>query len=441
MAGGTWTEQNKVRPGVYIRFRSSANTGLTVGQRGVVAIGKLLDWGPVGQMTAVTPGTDTTPITGYTFGNNQFLIEIFKGTNRTGAPSKVLLYRLTGTGAAAATATVGNLTATANYVGTRGNSISIIVTDNEDDTFTVQTVVDGTEVDTQTVETVSGLSSNDWVKWSGTGALTATAGTALTGGSNGTAATMAYEAFLTALEPYQFDVLIYDGTEADVKAAMLDFVERIADENGTYAQLVAANLTSPDSRFAVNVTSGVTLGDGTALTAPQTTWWAGGALAGALYNESLTYAEYPGAVSVSPMLTNAQYVTALQSGQFVLFADNGAVKVEQDINSLVTYTEEIGKSFHKNRVVRLCSTIANDIYTQFSSQFIGTVNNNEEGRSRLKAAVVGYLLDIQAGGGIQNFSPEDVEVLPGNDIDAVLLNIGIQPIDAIEKIYMTIEVG
>lgn len=441
MAGGTWTEQNKVRPGVYIRFRSSANTGLTVGQRGVVAIGKLLDWGPVGQITELTPDTDTTPITGYTFSNNRFLTEIFKGTNRTNAPNKVLLYRLSGTGAAAATVTIGNLTATANYVGVRGNNISIVVTDNEDDTFTVQTVVDGSEVDSQTGETVDDLSANDWVKWSGTGILTATAGTALVGGSNGTVSITEYESFLTTLEPYPFDVLIYDGEEDNVKTVMRNFVERIANENGAYAQLVTANMTDPDSRFIVNVMSGVSLSDETSLNAQQVTWWAGGALAGALYNESLTYTEYPGAVSVSPMLTNAQYVSALNNGQFVLFADGGTVKIEQDINSLVTYTEEIGKPFHKNRVVRLCSTIASDIYTQFSAQFIGTVNNNDEGRSRLKAAVVGYLLDIQSGGGIQNFSPEDVEVLPGNDIDAVVINIGIQPIDAIEKIYMTIEVA
>ena len=44
MAGGTWSSQNKVRPGVYIRFRSAAVAGLTVGERGVVAIAEPLSW-------------------------------------------------------------------------------------------------------------------------------------------------------------------------------------------------------------------------------------------------------------------------------------------------------------------------------------------------------------------------------------------------------------
>ena len=30
MAGGTWASQNKVRPGVYIRFASDRGLGLTV---------------------------------------------------------------------------------------------------------------------------------------------------------------------------------------------------------------------------------------------------------------------------------------------------------------------------------------------------------------------------------------------------------------------------
>lgn len=224
--------------------------------------------------------------------------------------------------------------------------------------------------------------------------------------------------------------------------AMVAFIKRIADESGTYSQLVASGFsTNPDSRFVVNVMSGVTLGDGTILTPAHTTWWAGGALAGAPYNQSLTYASYPGAVSVSPLLTNSQYVEALNAGQFVLFSENGTVKVEQDINTLVTYTKDIGKVFHKNRVMRLCNTIANDIYAQFSANFIGVVNNNEQGRSRFKGAIVGYLLDIQANQGIQNFDPADVEVLPGADIDSILINLAIQVVDSVEKIYMTVEVS
>ena len=222
---------------------------------------------------------------------------------------------------------------------------------------------------------------------------------------------------------------------------MVAFVKRLAAEEGAYTQLVAAGLTNPDDRFVVNIMSGVVLSDGTALTPQQVTWWAGGALAGAQYNESLTYAAYPNAVDVSPKLTNSGYIDALTAGQFVLFADDGVVKVEQDINSLVTYTTDITEPYHKNRVIRLLNTVANDIYQQFSDGYIGVVNNNEQGRMMFKSAIVGYLLDIQANNGIQNFEAEDVTVEPGEAIDAIVVNLAIQPVDSVEKIYVTITVN
>ena len=313
----------------------------------------------------------------------------------------MLLYRPAATGAAAAQAAIpgpaaregdgtpsAGLLVTAKYPGVRGNDISILSTEQTDGGFLVSTAVDGEIVDQQEVTAADELSAN-----------------------------------------------------AAVQAALLAFVQRMAEENGQYSQLVASGLPDPDSMFAINVQSGVTLSDGTVLTPEQTTWWAGGAEAGARYNESLTYARYPGAVSVSPVLSSSGYAAALKAGQLVLSADGGRVKVEQDINSLVTYTQDFGKAFRKNRVLRLCSTIANDIRRQFSDNFIGVVNNSSDGRSRFQAVIVGYLLDIQANGGIQEFSASDVEVLPGGEIDAVVVNLALKAVDAVEKIYLTVVVA
>lgn len=419
--------------------------GLTVGERGVVTICEPMSWGPVGEVMTVANGDDMTPYTGYDITNekNRFLREIFRGTNRTSPPTTLYLYRPAATSSAKATVTTGALTATAKYPGVRGNDITIVVTEDVDNegSFFVSTVVDGEIQDQQSVETVADLVPNDWVDWSGTGALTATVGAPLTSGADGTVAASAYSDYLEAIEPYKFDVIIYDGSDSTVQDAMVSFVNRLADENGQYTQLVAANLTAPDSRFVINVMSGVTLADGTELTSQQVTWWAGGATAGAQFNESLTYATYPTAVAVTPLLTNNQIISALQSGQFILVADFDEVHVEQDIDSLTTYTTDIGVVYKKNRIIRLCNTIANDIYQQFSQNYIGVVNNNDAGRARFKAAIVGCLYQIQDAEGIQNFDPEDVEVLPGIDIDAIVVNVAFYAVDAVEKIYMTVSVS
>lgn len=459
MAGGNWQTQNKVRPGVYMRFATGTAAGLNVGDRGTVTICEPMSWGEVAKVVEITPDMNLIPITGYdiTAPQNRFLREIFKGTNRTPAPRRVLLWRPPANGAVAASAPTPAADTSvaptpflvrAMYTGEAGNNIviSIMAADTDTPAVIVRTLYSGLVVDEQTVEAWKDLLDNAYVTFHNIEAanedvLPAARDFALVNGADGTVEAAAYASYLTAIEPYPFDMMIYDGEDVTVQAAMISFAKRLAEENGQDVQFVGANMTNPDTRFVTNVASGVVLDDGAELSPSQVTWWVGGALAGASYNQSLTYATYPGAVSVTNPMTNSEIIAAINEGKFVLFAENGVVKIEYDINSLVTYTPEIGRVYRKNRVIRLCNTIANDIYAQFSQNYIGVVNNNDAGRSQFRAAIVGYLLEIQATQGIQNFDAEDVEVLAGNEPDAIIVNIAIQAVDAVEKIYMTIEVS
>jgi len=440
MAGGTWTSQNKKQPGVYINVKSSMAQAVSVGNRGVVAICEPLSWGPEGKILTINAGDDYTSHIGYDSTNDKalFLREIFKGSDRTAGPVKVLLYRPNATGAAKATATIAPLTITAKYNGVRGNDISIAVVADPDNegSFTVQTIVDGTVKDTQTGKVVADLTENDWVVFSGTGDLSASAGTALTGGSNGTVSSAAYSTFLTALEPYTFNVLIYDGSDSTVQAAFVAFIKRMRDNIGKKCQVVMAIVES-NSEAVISVKNGVILSDGTILTPQQTTWWVGGAEAGANYSESLVYGQYPDAENVSPRLTSSEIDEALEKGQIVFFEEFGSVKVMSDINTLTTFTTDKGEAFSLNQVIRIVDTVANDIYENFSENYIGKTQNNATGRDLLKAWIVGYLNEIQANSGIQNFESDDVTVEAGNALNAVVITLAIQPVAAVEKIYIT----
>lgn len=446
-AGGTFTVQNKTRPGVYFRFRSKDKQNLTVGDRGIVAICEPMSWGPVAQVMEINAGADMMPFTGYdvTAPENRFLQEIFKGTNRTPAPRKVLLFRPTAGENGKATATIEGLTVTALYPGVRGNDISVIISalsEDEEPSFEVSTVVDGEIKDKQTAANVEDLTANDWVEWSGEGSLTATVGTTLSGGADGTVASAAYSAFLSSIEPYKFDVLIYDGVDSTVRNAMETFIKRVNTETGRYSQLVESGATNPDTRYIVNVASGAVLDDGTTLNQQQVCWWAGGALAAATYAQDLTNASYPNAVDISPKMTHSQYVDAINAGKFVLNADDGTVRVEYDINSMITYTSEIGEVYRYNRTMRLCNTIANDLYSQFSQNYVGIVDNTEDGRAQYKSAIVKYLSQIQASGGIQNFDGEtDVTVEKGDAKDAVLITLAIEAVGSTNKIYITLDIA
>lgn len=210
MAGGTWTSQSKVQPGVYINTKSQGNLPVSIGEKGTVAIAEPLSWGPCGVVQEIIPGEDLRPYIGYDMTHKKaiFLREMMKGSDTTPGPVKILLYRLAGTGGAKAVGTVGGLTATALYEGTRGNDITVIVQENPDQEkiYDVSTVVDGSVVDEQSVAAVGELEANGWVVFSGEGDLEDTAGLPLAGGADPVTAAGGYADFLSAIEPYRFEI-------------------------------------------------------------------------------------------------------------------------------------------------------------------------------------------------------------------------------------------
>lgn len=442
--GGSWDgNENKIIPGVYQRYSSHAGVTMQPSARGIVTLPLALHWGPVGVVQTIDAGADLTPYTGYdqTAQANLWAQELLKGTNRTPAPYRILLYRLGGTGGKAATVTTGPLTAAAQYPGTRGNDIAVVITEQTEPegAFTVSTVVDGRIVDSQTAQTAEDLAANAWVEFSGSGALEATTGAALTGGADPVSAAKDYADYLTAIEPHRFDVMIYDGTDGVTQTAMVGFIQRYFQDNGRQAQLVAAQLKAPDSRWVVNVCSSVVLHSGEILPPQQVCWWAGGALAGAQYNQDLTGAIYPGAVLVRDKRTRAQLEEGLQAGQWLLADDdNGTVSVVYDINSLTTFTPDISEPYHLNRTMRVVMVSGNDVNDIFSKQFKGVEDNTPEGRMQIKGVLVGYLLIMQDNRGIQDFDGEaDVQVTPGGKKDAVRVVAALNVVGAANFIYVT----
>ena len=197
MAGGTWIDQNKVRPGVYINYKSSPQALSTMGERGTVAIARQLSWGEVGKLIAIEDPSDCATKLGYSSTADEmlFIRQILLGSNRTNGAKKVLVWRLDCAGASKASALLGTETgaakAEARYVGMRGNDISIVVTaiNNSESNpvgYAIQTLLAGKVVESVTVKsdaTGNQIESNSYVVFSG-GAISA--GTyPLTGGSDG----------------------------------------------------------------------------------------------------------------------------------------------------------------------------------------------------------------------------------------------------------------
>ncbi|RED65476.1 phage tail sheath family protein [Cohnella phaseoli] len=437
MASGTWTTQNKVRPGVYVNIKSAPKALGSVGERGVVSIPLVLSWGEPKSVITIEAGENTLHKLGYPITDESLLL-IGEALKRAG---KLLVYRVnTGTKAAA---TSGSLTVTARWAGIRGNDLAVAVAENVDDEnlFDVKTLLKGVLVDSQTVSTISGLVPNEWVTFGGTGELAAAAGVPLVGGSNDTAALQDYLDYLEAIELQDFNTIALPSTDTALKAAFASFVKRLRDEDGKKIQVVLENYPSADYEGVISVKNGVILDDGTVLSAAQVTGWVAAATAGADVNESLTYTAYDGAVDASPRYTNSQIIAALQAGEFLFTVNNGRAVVEQDINSLTSFAPEKGKAFSKNRVIRVLDSASNDLVRIFSNFYLGKVPNNADGRNLLKGECVNYLATLQNINAIQNFNSQtDIAVSAGAEADVTVIDLAVQPVDSIEKIYTTITV-
>lgn len=437
MAGGTFITQNKVRPGAYTNMLAKRKSTLSVSERGTVAFPISLNWGAENAITKVTIddllngnsigliGTDAND-------EDSLALQLaFLGANT------LLLYRVNA-GGDKATATIGDLTAEAKYSGVAGNKITVSVATNGDN-FDVITSFDGKVKDKQTVSGIAELRNNDFVEFEGTGVLEANAGVTLTGGTNGTVAENAYTDFLSALDGLNFNCLAMPSeVEAD-KTATITKVRLLREDNGKYVQAVIID-TQANYEGIISIKQSFKMGE-TVVSKSNVAIYVAAITAGAPVNVSNTYKEVEGATEIVDVLSNDEIIEALNQGYFVFSTrQDGVIVVEQDINTLHSFDETRGYAFKKNRVIRTLDELAKAINLDFEKNYIGKVTNDSEGRNVFKASVMSKIATFVSMGCIEAVPAEDVEVLPGEDIDSLVLNLAITPLDSMEKLYTTITV-
>ncbi|MGM1048653.1 MAG: phage tail sheath family protein [Bacillota bacterium] len=438
MAGGTWTTTNKVRPGVYTQISSQEQPIGRVGERGIAALGLSLPWGEPHKMLRITPGTNLTEVLGYDVTAPQ-LLAVKEVLKRAGT---LLLYRLnSGT---QATGTAAGLKVNARYGGERGNDIQIVIENAVDDNgkFVVSTLLNGKVVNKQLVSSTQDLKSNLYVEFTPeTGDLEATAGFSLTGGANGTVTNQEHVDFLAALEVQDFQTVGLLSSDATLKSLYTAFIKRLREQEGKKVQAVLSDYPVADYEGIISVKNGVILTDGTVVDKVKAVAWVTGATAAAAVNESLTYAAYDEAVDTDIRMSHTEIEAALTNGEFLFSYSGGKAVVEQDINSFTSIEPAKARHFSKNRVVRVLDGIANDLKLLFEKSYIGKVDNNVDGRTLFWAECAAYFTSLQHIGAIQNFNAnEDIVVTPGTEGDVLFVDIKVQPVDAIEKVYMKVKV-
>lgn len=430
LGGGTFTAMNKDLPGSYINFVSASRATSELSERGVAAMALELDWGPEGDIFEVEVKTfqeEGQKLFGYNYTADKLtgLRELFKNIK------KLYAYRLNAGGEKAACKF-----ATARYAGIRGNDIKIVITEGEDaGFFTVQTLLGTTVVDSQEVAGTGALVDNDWVIFKRDTALEFTVATPLTGGTNGTAGEGAHTTFYNKLESYSFNALGVVTEDTAVKKEAAEFCRRMREDAGVKFQTVLFRYAA-DYEGVVNVKNEVDGKDAAALV-----YWVTGIIAACEVNKSNQNRVYDGEFSVKADYTQLELTKALRAGEFILHRVGQEYRVLDDINSLVTVTEEKGEVFKNNQTIRVIDQIANDIAVIFNTKYFGKVQNDKSGRVSLWADIVEHHQELEKIRAIEDFSEDDVTVMEGNTKKSVIVMDAITVINTMAQLYMTVKVS
>ncbi len=251
------------------------------------------------------------------------------------------------------------------------------------------------------------------------------------------------EAMLAKLKTEDANVIVYPYLKSTTSAStaqqtIANWVKAMQEEEGKNITAVLTNYVA-DSQYVINNVQGVTLSDGSTLTAAETGAWIGGVTAGAKITESNTARKFVGAIDVTPRMTKTEMETAIKAGKLILTVDKSQnVTVVADVNSLTSTTQTLGDIMKQNRSVRTACGIREDIGTVWDSNIKGKYNNNEEGRSIFKSALVEYFADLERRGAIQNFSADDITVEAGTAINAEVVTVAVQLVGSMEIAYITV---
>lgn len=433
LGGGSFTSQNKVLPGTYINVVSAAAASKALSDRGIATMPLELDWGVEGKVFEVKSEDfkdSSLKLFGYLYDDPKLtgLRDLFLGANTLYA------YRLNGGGEKAS-----NTYATALYGGIRGNDLKTVIMANADETekYDVITYLGTVKVDTQTVTAANELVANDYVAFKSDAVLEATAGEALTGGTNGTVDGTAHQNYLNKIESYTFNTMGVVTTDDTTKKLYAAFNKRLRDEMGVKFQLVVYRLAA-DYMGVINLKNKIT---DAGYSEASLIYWVTGAESGCEVNRSCQNKRYDGEFTIDTDYTQNDLKQALKNGEFVLHRVNTDVRILDDINSMVTVSDICGEVFKDNQTIRVIDQLANDDAVIFNTKYLGTIPNNASGRTALWSDLVKIRKELQRMGAIENFKDSDVTVTAGDSKKAVVVASAITVVNAMSKLYMTVTVS
>lgn len=433
LGGGNFITQNKVLPGTYINFVSVPRPSNVFGERGFATIGMSLGWGDdIITVSKEELQKDSLKLLGYSFDDVKLrpIREVLLSAKT------VYVGRLDNKGEKAK-ATANGLTFTAKYPGVRGNDLVVVIKADIDNKEGVicDTFFGKVKVDSQRLKKGEAVKSNDYFDVTGTANYEGANGESVQfkGGTDSEVSVKSHQDYLANIESYYFNVIGYAGKDDSISSLYVSFVKRLRDEVGKKCQAVLFNKAA-NYEGVINVTSRAVEDEAGFV------YFVTGAIAGANVNKGLDNSLYLGEFTLKDRYVQRDLEKAILKGEFVLHKSDDKVRVLEDINSFVDFSVDKNEDFKQNQVIRVLDQIAMDISKIFGERYVGKVQNNADGRVSLWADITSHANKLLKLGAIEDFKPDDVVVMPGEDKDSVDVEYLVKPVMVMRKLYMVVRV-
>ena len=290
------------------------------------------------------------------------------------------------------------------------------------------------------IATMADLKDNDYCNWNSGATLAVTAGVNCTGGTDGSTLDANYQTFLDKLEAFTFNTVGTVSTDDTIKGLFANWTKRMRDEVGVKFQCVLYRYANADYEGVISVENklaGEVEGDESTETA-SLVYWATGAEAGCEVNKSLTNATYNGEFDVDVDYTQKQLENGIKAGKLMFHKVNDTVRILEDINTFVSFTDDKSVDFSSNQTMRVLDQIGNDIASLFNTKYLGKVPNDNAGRISLWNDIVKHHQELETIRAIENFEPERLTVAKGDSKKAVVVTDYVTPVNAMSQLYMTV---
>lgn len=483
MAGGIWSvTELPVLPGLYLNFKAAGLAAIQTGARGTVVLPVKAHWGPVGEFVTIT--SEKNLLDAYAADREDETATAYTVVRLAllGGASKILAYRLASAQARQAVLTLQDaadtpadaLRLTALYPGSRGNAFKVTVQMNLLDsaktdlklyenstllkTFTFATV-------DEAVATINQDAANVWITAekaeSGGNTLALVSSKPFADGDSGIEGITAaeYTNAMAVFETQEFNLWALDVIDPAIQTSAAAWTIRMREQGKMVMAVMGGSREDDTAKDAikkaiartagfnhegiVNVGTGTVL-DGVTYASAQVAAYVAGLIAGQALSESTTYAASP-FDDVTRRWTRTEQEDAVRNGVFIFFHDGRIVKPLRGMNSLITLRQDQNNQFKKIRAIRVMDAINSDLQKAAEDNYIGKINNTEEGRLALIAACKQYM-EVMAQGGVIERTGWDVYLNPAYhganatikpEPDQVFMDWTARITDVIEQIFGT----